>query len=61
MKILDLYYFPKYKTEFINDGYSTWKASVRANGFKSAVTCSAFGERLWISDEEYTWFLLRWS
>jgi hypothetical protein len=54
--------FPKFKEMFWRDGLS-WQATFRANGFKSVIEDHAFAsaDRVLISDEEYTWFVLRWS
>jgi hypothetical protein len=64
MKTIKINDFPKYTTEFHNDGYDTWEESVRANGYKSVKVNAVhpfFGTVLDLSDEDYTWFLLRWS
>ena len=64
MKTIDIIDFPKYKDECRNDGYNTWEESVRANGYKSARAVpddNFFGTYIIMSDEDYTWFIMRWS
>jgi hypothetical protein len=55
--------FPKFKEMFWRDGLPSWQATFRANGFKSVIEDQTFAsaDRVLISDEEYTWFVLRWS
>ena len=55
--------FPKFKKMFFMDGLPSWKATFRANGFNSVIEDQTFAsaERVLISDEDYTWFILRWS
>jgi hypothetical protein len=55
--------FPKFKKMFWMDGLPSWAATFRANGFNSVIEDQTFvsAERVLISDEEYTWFILRWS
>jgi hypothetical protein len=63
MKLINLYYFPKFEKEFYYDGQCTWEDSLIANGFNSAIAGPDLSTpwEVLVSDEEYTWFVLRWS
>lgn len=63
MKQIKIVDFPKYRAEFRYDEYNTWEESLKANGYPSATAKpdTLYGNVLELSDEEYTWFVLRWS
>ena len=65
MKLINISDFPKYTAECLNDEYDSWEASLIANGYKSAEALhedgNYWGTLINLSDEEYTWFVLRWS
>jgi|LakMenE01Jun11ns_1017448.scaffolds.fasta_scaffold6989784_1 hypothetical protein len=59
--IFNLMGFPKFRRFAAGDGYDTWEASLRNNGFPSA-RVHDYNDLIYEMDDiEYTWFVLRWS
>lgn len=59
MKFFRLVDFPKFRDEYLNDGYETWGESLRNNGYPSTQVVGA--EMFEMDDIEYTHFVLRFS
>jgi hypothetical protein len=59
MKKIYIADFPKFEEEFVHDEYDK---SMKASGFKSAIVTYnyRYGYEIHLSDEDYTWFILRW-
>ena len=64
MKTIDIFQYPRFTTAYEN-AYTTWCEDMILAGFKSAKLCSGqsyfVGRSYYLSDEDYTWFLLKWS
>jgi hypothetical protein len=59
--IFNIRNFPKYCDEYFNDGLS-WDAGLRKNGYPSArESISHIPSMIMMDDEEYTWFVVKWS
>ena len=60
MKI-DLRNYPKFVAAYENDGKLSWEQSLHTAGFKSANGDEMLIWEYKLDDEEFTWFVLRWS
>jgi hypothetical protein len=57
----DIRKFPKYCNEYFNDGLS-WAEGLVENGYLSArQSLSHIHGMIIMDDEEYTWFVVKWS
>ena len=60
--IIDIRNYPKFMREYEDEWHYTWEQSFHTAGFKSATRREEM--LIWeyeLDDEEYTWFVLRWS
>lgn len=65
MKKFDINKFQKFRQEcYNNDAYSraySWVEALHIAGYKSAISYNGTVRGIYLSEEEYTWFVIKWS